>query len=132
MDADGRRARIIDSLEAAHRLFAPVFTRARDERLCVVHLDADQRVIGIRFRYSEPGEPVDFPVRKIIADALTLGTHSLILAHNHPSGDPQPSATDVEMTRSLVQVARPLGLAVRDHLIYAASRFTSFRRQGLL
>lgn len=131
-DAGGRSARIIDKVEAAHALFAPIFSRARDERLCVAHLAADFRLIGFRLCYAPPGEPVDSPVREIIADALNLGSRSLILAHNHPSGDTAPSAADIEMTRSLVQVARPLGVSVRDHLIYARDTVMSFRQQGLL
>ena len=131
-DADGRRVRIVDTLEAARLLFGPVLGRARDGRLYMAHLTADSRLIGLRLRYAPPDSPVEFPVRKIIADALALGTHSLILAHNHPSGDPEPSATDLETTRSLVQIARPLGLTVRDHLIFGGGRVTSLRALGLL
>lgn len=130
--ADGRSARIIDSLETAHALFGRAFAKARDERLYVAHLASDFRLIGLRVRFADPGQAVEFPVRKIIADALTLSTHSLILAHNHPSGDSRPSTTDLEATRNLVQVARPLGINVRDHLIYAGGHFTSLRRDGLL
>jgi DNA repair protein RadC len=132
MDADGRPDRIIDSLDAAHALLAPVFLRARDERLCVVHLNGELRLIGLKFRYADAGASVELPIRKIIADALALGTQSLILAHNHPSGDARPSSTDLAGTRSLVQVARPLGLFVRDHLIFGDGRFVSLRSEGLL
>lgn len=132
MDADGRPARIIDSLDAAHALMAPVFVRARDERLCVAHLRRDLHLIGLKFRYADGGAAIEFPVRKIIADALSLGTHSLILAHNHPSGDARPSATDLDATRSLIQVARALGISVRDHLIFGGGGFVSLRREGLL
>lgn len=127
-----RRKRLVDSLEAATALFAPVFACARDERLCIAHLDAAQGLIGIRFRYATGGQPLQFAIRSIIADAVALGTAGLVLAHNHPGGDPAPSATDIDAMRSLVQVARPIGVAVRDHLVFGGGRFVSFRQRGLL
>jgi DNA repair protein RadC len=133
MQPEGHRRPLIDSLSAAEAFFAPTFDRARDERLHVGHLDAGMRLIGVRIRYAAAGMPVEFAIRGIIADAIQLGSAALILAHNHPSGDPTPSATDIETMRSLVQVARPLGLVVRDHLVFGSEgRFVSFRQSGLL
>lgn len=133
MQPRGGRKRIIDSLEAANALFAPAFVGARDERLYIAHLDAERRLIGVRIRFAPEGRPVDFPLRAIIGDAVALGSTDLILAHNHPSGDPVPSATDIEVTRSLVQIARPIGLNVRDDLVFGGGgRFVSFRQRGLL
>lgn len=131
-DADDRRGRIIDSLEAARSLFAPGFRQARNERLQVAHLDRTDRLIGYRIRYAPEGKPIDLSIRTIIADAVTLGTIGLIIAHNHISGDPEPTATDIEATRSLVQVARPIGIIVRDHLVFGGKGFVSFRLSGLL
>lgn len=130
--AQGRRVRIIDSLEAARALFAPALAHARDERLYVAHLDELQQLIGIRIRFAADHGAVEFPVRSIIADAIALGSTGIIVAHNHPSGDPTPSATDIDSTRSLVQVARPIGLTVRDHLVFGGGRMVSFRERGLL
>jgi DNA repair protein RadC len=130
--AQGRRVRIIDSLEAALALFAPALARARDERLYVAHLGEARDLIGIRIRFATEGSAVDFPVRGIIADAIALGSAEIVLAHNHPSGDPTPSVTDIESTRSLIRVARPIGLIVRDHLIFGGGTCVSFREQGLL
>lgn len=130
--AGGRRARTIDNLEAATALFAPLFAGARSERLYVAHLDRERRLIGLRIRFAPVQQAVDFPVRSIISDALSLESSALILAHNHPSGDATPSATDIEATRSLVQVARPLGIAVREHLVFGGGEAVSFRQRGLL
>jgi DNA repair protein RadC len=125
-------ARIIDSLKAAHDLLAPLFMRARAERLVVAHLDETSRLIGVRIRYAPMDEPIDVPVRAVIADALGLGSTALILAHNHPSGDATPSSADLDATRSLVHAARPLSLTIRDHLVFGGSSFVSFRQRGLL
>jgi DNA repair protein RadC len=126
------QARVVDSLEAALSLFAPALARATDERLHIAHLDEGDRLIDLRIRLGSDERRVHLALRSIIAGALELHSAALILAHNHPSGDPEPSAADIEATRSLVQVARPLGIAVRDHLVFSGERFVSFRARGLL
>jgi DNA repair protein RadC len=121
----------IDSLDAARALFAEL-ENAREERLHVAHLSADHQLIGLRMRFGDGERRVAFPIRAIVANALRLNSAALILAHNHPSGDPTPTAMDREMTRALVQAMRPLGITVRDHLIFAGGRVASFRALGLL
>ncbi len=64
--------------------------------------------------------------------ALELHATALIMVHNHPSGDPTPSRTDVEMTAEVKAAAASLGVALHDHLILGNGRWTSFRREGLL
>jgi DNA repair protein RadC len=131
-DADGGSARIIDSLDAAQRLFAPALLHARDERLHVAHLDGSSRLIGYRIRYSGRGRAVDLSLRAVIADAIALQSSSLLIAHNHPSGDPTPSIADIEATHSLVQLLRSIEVNLRDHLVFGDGRFVSFRERGLL
>jgi DNA repair protein RadC len=70
--------------------------------------------------------------REVIKRALELGASALILVHNHPSGDPTPSGTDIAVTRAIVQAAAPLGIAVYDHLIIGRGRHTSLRDLGHL
>lgn len=70
--------------------------------------------------------------REIIRRALELGASALILAHNHPSGDPTPSAADIRMTKDIVSIAEPFGIAVHDHLIVGKHGQTSFRGQKLI
>lgn len=54
------------------------------------------------------------------------------MMHNHPSGDPTPSAADVKMTRELVDIAKPLGIAIHDHVIVGRDGHASFRGLGLI
>lgn len=122
--------RVIDSMEAASDLFASL-AQAQDERLHVAHLAADGRLIGVRMSFGGSVR-VLFSIRAIVTDALRMHSRSLILAHNHPSGDPEPTFMDMEMTRELVQAIRPLKIALRDHIIFAGERVTSFRARGLL
>jgi DNA repair protein RadC len=61
---------------------------------------------------------------------LTLGAAAVVLAHNHPSGDPTPSPEDLEVTRHLLDAGDLLGVEVLDHLVLAADRFRSIREAG--
>lgn len=70
--------------------------------------------------------------REIVRRALELGATALILVHNHPSGDPTPSDSDITMTEEIIRAARALDILVHDHLIIAKSGHASFKSMGLL
>src|ERR1700719_5104403 len=70
--------------------------------------------------------------REVIKRALELGASALILVHNHPSGDPSPSAADITVTRDIVNAATPLGVSVHDHLIIGRGHHSSLRDLGLI
>jgi DNA repair protein RadC len=70
--------------------------------------------------------------REVMKRALEIGASALILAHNHPSGDPTPSKADIDMTRTLCDAARPFNIRIHDHLIIARHTHYSFKSSGLL
>ena len=70
--------------------------------------------------------------REVIRRALELSATALILVHNHPSGDPTPSRADIQMTETIVQVGKPLGIVVHDHLIIGRDGHASFKGLGLI
>src|SRR5207253_4877937 len=70
--------------------------------------------------------------REVIKRSLELGASALILVHNHPSGDPAPSAVDIAVTQDIIKAAAPLGIVVHDHLIIGRGGHTSLRDLGLL
>jgi len=70
--------------------------------------------------------------REVIKRALELSATALILVHNHPSGDPRPSSADISMTKEIVNIAAPLGIAVHDHLIVGRNGHASFRALKLI
>lgn len=70
--------------------------------------------------------------REIVKRALELQASALILVHNHPSGDPTPSRDDVQLTRAIVDAAKPLGILVHDHLVIARTGHKSLRTEGLM
>lgn len=69
--------------------------------------------------------------REVVRRALELSASAIILVHNHPSGDPQPSRADIEMTRKVVEAARVFDIQVHDHLIVGRDGTASFRSLGL-
>jgi DNA repair protein RadC len=71
-------------------------------------------------------------VREIVKRALEIGSSGLILVHNHPSDDPQPSRADIQLTRDIVEAGKRLGIAVHDHVIIGADGHPSLRAQGLI
>jgi DNA repair protein RadC len=70
--------------------------------------------------------------REVFKPAILEPAASLILLHNHPSGDPTPSREDVRLTRQLVESARLLDLRVHDHVIIGRGRFTSLAERGII
>lgn len=70
--------------------------------------------------------------REVFHSAVRHKAHSLILAHNHPSGDPSPSKADIELTRLLVQSSRVMGIGLEDHLIITSNKHYSFRDCGFI
>lgn len=69
--------------------------------------------------------------REVMRRALELSSSAVILLHNHPSGDPNPSSADVTMTRLVVEAGKPLGVTVHDHLIVGRQGVASLKGLGL-
>lgn len=70
--------------------------------------------------------------REVIKRALELGASSIIIAHNHPSGDPTPSKADIDMTKKIIEAAKAVNIAVHDHLIVCEDSHYSFKSYGLI
>nr|WP_243446234.1 DNA repair protein RadC [Polymorphobacter fuscus] len=70
--------------------------------------------------------------REIVKRALELGAAGMVLVHNHPSGDPQPSRDDIVMTKAIIEAGRHLALVVHDHVIVGRGGHVSMRAQGLI
>lgn len=70
--------------------------------------------------------------REVFSEAVKVGCSGMLLAHNHPSGDPEPSREDIETTQRLVNAGNILGIKVLDHVIIGDGRYISFKEQGLI
>ena len=123
----------LDGLEAARNFFAGCLAAVDPAResLFVAHVDGDARCLHVS-QHDGQHDGADFPLRSIIADAALHHSAGILLAHNHPSGDARPSDSDCRATRRLASVAEALDCAVIDHLVFAGTECTSFRRIGLL
>lgn len=75
---------------------------------------------------------VDVRCRDVVQRAFSIGSPALLMAHNHPSGDPRPSEQDIQFTRKLVNICRGLEIAVHDHVIVASGGSISFRELGYI
>jgi len=71
-------------------------------------------------------------VREVVKRALELAASSIILVHNHPSGDPTPSQPDIVMTRKIIEAAEKLNIKIHDHIIVGKQGHASFRGLGLI
>ena len=123
----------LDGLEAARSYFAGCLadTDPTRESLWIAHLDNQARCLHVS-RHDGQADSAEFPLRSIIADAALHGSSGLILAHNHPSGDPCPSESDRRATRRLASAAEALDCTVVDHLVFGGGGCSSFRQMGLL
>jgi DNA repair protein RadC len=70
--------------------------------------------------------------REVVRRALELSATAVILVHNHPSGDPTPSRADIDMTKTIIDTAGPLGITVHDHVIIGKNGHVSFRALRLV
>ena len=123
----------LDGLVATRKFFAGCMADADPtrENLWVAHVDDQSRCVHLS-RYLGDETGASFPLRSIIIDAAEHGSSGILLAHNHPSGDPRPSDSDCRATRRLAAAAEALDCTVLDHLVFAGTECTSFRRMGLL
>lgn len=106
--------------------------REPSEQFRLLFLDRKNKLIAdeVQQRGTIDHAPV-YP-REVIKRALELGAAALILAHNHPSGDPTPSQQDIAMTKEIVKAGKALGVAVHDHLVIGRQGHYSFRAEGLM
>lgn len=102
------------------------------EQFRVLYLDRKNVLIADDEQARGTVDHVPVYPREIVRRALDLNASAMILVHNHPSGDPTPSAADIDMTRQIVAAAGTMGITVHDHLIIGKSRELSFRSSGLL
>ncbi|RVT94139.1 DNA repair protein [Sphingomonas crocodyli] len=114
------------------RLFDADAAHEASESVQIFHLDSDRHLLGRSIVAGGDEGAVDLPIRRIIGEALELGSSMLVIAHNHPSGDPAPSRADQLATRKLADIARALDIRLLDHMIVAGDRSYSFAESGLL
>jgi DNA repair protein RadC len=101
------------------------------EHLRVVLLDTKNHVMGIREVYKGSLNSSLIRISEVFRDAVRENCASVIVAHNHPSGDPTPSPEDVRVTQDLVRAGKLLDIDVLDHLVIGKGAFVSLRQRKL-
>ena len=102
------------------------------EQFRVLFLDSKNRLIADEVQQSGTVNHTPVYPREIVKRALELGSSSIILVHNHPSGDATPSSADIKMTKEIIEAAKALNIEVHDHLVIGRGEPASFRTMGLL
>ncbi|WP_313535491.1 JAB domain-containing protein [Sphingomonas sp.] len=118
-------------LPAARALFATLVD-AQTEIAAFAYLARNGRLLGMRHMQGDHADMVDIPLRRVVADALTFDAAAVVMAHNHPRGDPTPSEADRATTRRLLVALEPIEVRLLDHLVLARDGTASFRALGWL
>ena len=103
-----------------------------NEQFRVLFLDRKNRLIADEVLGKGTIDRAPVYPREVIKRVLDLGAAAIILAHNHPSGDPTPSGSDIEMTNNIVTAAKAINVSVHDHLIIGRNDIASFKALGLM
>ncbi|WP_299307588.1 DNA repair protein RadC [uncultured Croceicoccus sp.] len=104
----------------------------RVERVRVLYLDKKNRLIRDEHLGDGSLDEAAIHPREVIGRAMELGAAALILAHNHPSGNPQPSRADIQITNRIAEAGRLLNIAVHDHVIIGREGTVSMKAKGLI
>lgn len=102
------------------------------ERVRVLYLDTRNRLILDHWVGDGTVDEAAVHPREVIRRGLDIGAAALILVHNHPSGNPEPSRADIELTKRVIEAGRLLGITVHDHVILGREGHTSLRAKGLI
>ena len=102
------------------------------ERVRVLHLNSRNMLIRDEHMGDGSIDQAAIYTREVIRRAIDLGSAALILVHNHPSGSPEPSRQDIEITRQIAEAGKRLNIAVHDHIIIGTQGHSSLRAKGLI
>ena len=102
------------------------------EQFRILFLDKKNQLIADEVQGEGTVDHTPVYVREVVKRALELAATAIILVHNHPSGDPAPSRADIDMTKEIVAAAKPLGIAVHDHIIVGRQGHVSFKALRLI
>lgn len=127
-----RKRPCLSSRKEAGEFCTALFSRQKVESLAIVCLDVHKAVLASEMLTQGTVSETPLYPREVVAYALRHQAHSVILAHNHPSGDTRPSMDDLRITLEIRDALRTMDITLEDHFIIAGSRFTSLWQTGAL
>ncbi len=102
------------------------------EQFRILFLDKRNQLIADELQATGTVDHTPVYPREVVKRALELSATAVVLVHNHPSGDPTPSRADIQMTRQIIEIAKPLGIEVHDHLIVGKEGHASLKGMRLI
>ncbi|TCS81486.1 RadC family protein [Pectinatus cerevisiiphilus] len=126
-----RKASIKSPADAAAYIM-PRLRYETKEKFAIVLLNVKNQILSFRIISVGILNASIVHPREVMAEALLNSAAAIILAHNHPSGDPAPSSEDIATTHRLIKAGRIMGIEIADHIIIGGSRYISFKERGLL
>jgi len=115
----------------AANLLIPLIGHQEQEHFVVLYLDTRNRVMDREVLYKGSLNTSLVRIAEVFRGAIRRNCAAIIVAHNHPSGDPSPSPEDVALTRRLVEAGKLVEVEVLDHVVIGQGRFVSLRERGL-
>jgi len=126
-----RKTRRVTSSREVYQMFKHLMTNPREVFLCL-HLDSKNKIVCVdHVSQGSLNASIVHP-RELFSSAILSASAALILIHQHPSGDPEPSREDIELTERLVEGAKLLGIRILDHIVIGEDRYISFADRGIL
>ena len=122
----------INCPEDVRRLLGPEMSALAQEQLRVLLLNTRNQVVGQRVVYQGNVNSSIVRPAEVLRPAVLEAVPSIIVSHNHPSGDPTPSPEDAAITRELAQAGKLLGIELLDHVVIGGERFVSLKERGLM
>ncbi|MCY3923234.1 MAG: hypothetical protein OXG27_12705 [Chloroflexi bacterium] len=122
---------IIYRPESVVDLLSDEMSGLAQEQVRVLLLDRKNRVVGQRTIYQGNGYAALVRPAEVFRPAVSEAAPHIVVVHNHPSGDPEPSRDDIKLTRDLTEVGNLLGIELLDHVVIGADGWVSIKQQGL-
>lgn len=121
---------VLSSWKAVLNYCHSVMAHEQNEQFRLLFLDGKNALIADEVQSHGTVNHAPVYVREVVKRTLTLGATSIIMVHNHPTGDPTPSRDDIEMTHAIQQALEPVGVQVHDHIIIGRKGHASLRSMG--
>ncbi|MDB5590655.1 DNA repair protein RadC [Enterovirga sp.] len=126
------RRPVLSSWSAVLEYCRTTMAFAETEQFRLLFLDRRNLLIADELQQTGTVDHTPVYPREVVKRALELSATAVILVHNHPSGDPTPSSADIRMTKEIVEIAKPLGISVHDHIIVAREGHASLKGLRLI